>query len=56
LNEYIDVNTKQPITIPKKLMAELHKKARKKIRFNQQGNRLGLSDTMKIYNELIKDT
>ena len=56
LNEYIDTNTKQPITIPKKLMTELHKKARKKIRFNQQGKRLGLSDTMKIYNELIKDT
>ena len=56
LNEYIDTNTKQPIMIPKKLMVELHKKARKKIRFNQQGKRLGLSDTMKIYNELIKDT
>lgn len=41
--------------IPKKLMAELHKKARKKIRFNQQGKRLGLSDTMKIYQELRKD-
>lgn len=56
LNEYVDANTKQPITISKKLMAELHKKARKKIRFNQQGKQLGLSDTVKIYEELRKDT
>lgn len=41
--------------IPKDLIAELNKKARKKIRYNQQGKKLGMTDIMKIYNELIKE-
>ena len=34
-------------------MAELNKKARKKIRYNQQGKKFGMSDVMKIYNVYI---
>lgn len=37
-------------------MAELNKKARKKIRYNQQGKKFGMSDIVKIYDELKKDT
>lgn len=51
-NVYIDVNTAKPITIPKNLMADLNKKARKKIRYNQQGKLFGMTNIMKIYNEL----
>jgi hypothetical protein len=54
-NIYIDKSTSLPITVPPDLMAELNKKARKKIRYNQRGQILGMSDTMKIYNELIKE-
>ena len=54
-NIYIDKNTSQPITIPADLMAELNRKARKKIRYNQQGKTLGLTNILKIYNELKKD-
>ncbi len=53
-NIYIDKNTSKPVTIPADLMAELNKKARKKIRYNQQGKKFGMSDAMKIYNELIR--
>lgn len=53
-NVYLDKNTSLPITVPADLMAELNKKARKKIRYNQQGKKLGMSDTVKIYNELMK--
>jgi hypothetical protein len=53
---YLDKNTSLPITIPANLMVELNKKARKKIRYNQQGKPFGMTDIMKIYNELIKDT
>jgi hypothetical protein len=35
--------------------ALLNKKARKKIRYNQNGKKLGMTDIFKIYNELIKD-
>ena len=55
-NIYIDANTSLPITIPKDLMAELNKKARKKIRYNQNGKKFGMTDIMKIYNELLKDS
>ena len=54
-NIYIDKNTSNPITIPADLMAELNKKARKKIRYNQNGKILGMTDIMKIYNELKND-
>ena len=36
-------------------MADLNKKARKKIRYNQQGKLFGMTDTMQIYNELLKE-
>lgn len=52
---YIDKNTLLAITIPADLMAELNKKARKKIRYNQQGKKFGMSDIMTIYNVLRKD-
>lgn len=52
---YIDKNTSLPITIPSDLMAELNKKARKKIRYNQQGKKFGMSNIQKIYIELMKD-
>ena len=59
-NIYIDKNTNLPITINADLMAELNKKARKKIRYNQQGKIFGMSNIIKIYdelkNDLIKDT
>ena len=54
-NVYIDKNTSLPITIDADLMAELNKKARKKIRYNQQNKNFGMSNIMKIYNELIND-
>ena len=53
---YIDKNTSLPISIPPDLMAELNAKARKKIRYNQQGKLLGMTDIMKIYNELKQDS
>ena len=36
-------------------MAELNAKARKKIRYNQMGKKLGLSNALGIYEELKKD-
>ena len=33
-------------------MAELNGKARKKIRYNFQGKKFGMTDIVKIYNEL----
>lgn len=54
-NIYIDKNTSTPITVHRDLMAELNRKARKKIRYNQQGRKLGMSNAMKIYYELLKD-
>ena len=53
---YIDKNTSLPISVPPDLMAELNAKARKKIRYNQQGKLLGMTDIMKIYNELKQDS
>ncbi|MCM1145261.1 MAG: hypothetical protein NC318_11045 [Blautia sp.] len=53
-NIYLDKNTSLPITVPADLMAELNKKARKKIRYNQQGKKFGMSNVMKIYKELMK--
>lgn len=52
---YIDYHTGDPIEIPKDLMSELNRKARKKIRYNQQRKKLGMSDIVKIYDELVKD-
>lgn len=52
---YVDKNTNMPIELPRDLIAEINSKARKKIRFNQNGKKFGMSDIMKIYNELIKD-
>lgn len=54
-NIYIDKNTSQPITISPNLMAELNKKTRKKIRYNQSGKILGMTNIVKIYNELMDD-
>ena len=54
-NIYIDKNTNKPIKIPKDLIVELNKKGRKKIRYNQNNKIFGFSDTMKIYNELLKE-
>lgn len=51
---YIDKNTNEPITLPKNILSDVNKKARKKIRYNQNGKRFGMTDIMKIYNELIK--
>lgn len=36
-------------------MAELNKKARKKIRYNRQGKTLGMTNIIRIYDELKKD-
>lgn len=55
-NVYIDKNTSLPISIAPDLMAELNAKARKKIRYNQQGKSLGMTNIMKIYNELKQDS
>lgn len=52
-NMYVDKNTSKPITIPADLMAELNKKARKKIRYNQSGKQLGMTNITKIYDELM---
>ena len=54
-NVYIDKNTNRPINVPVDLMAELNAKARKKIRYNQMGKKLGLSNALGIYEELKKD-
>lgn len=53
-NIYLDKNKNEPIQIPRDLMSDLNAKARKKIRFNQKGKLLGMTDIMKIYNELVK--
>lgn len=50
---YIDKNTGKPITIKKKLMAELNAKVRKKIRLNKAGKIFGMTDVVKMYEELI---
>ena len=54
-NVYIDKNTSLPITISSNLMTELNAKARKKIRYNKQGKQLGMTNIMKIYDELKQD-
>ncbi len=54
-NIYIDKNTNEPIMLSRNLLSELNRKARKKIRYNQQGKILGMTDIMKIYNELLND-
>jgi hypothetical protein len=54
-NVYIDKNTNRPINVPVDLMAELNAKARKKIRYNKMGKKLGLSNALGIYEELKKD-
>ena len=52
---YVDKNTNKPITLPNNIIAEVNKKARKKIRYNQNGKKFGMSDIMKIYNELTSE-
>ena len=54
-NVYIDKNTSLPITIPADLMSELNRKARKKIRYNQQGKTFGMTNITRIYDELQRD-
>lgn len=54
-NIYIDKNTNKPISIPKKLISDLNKKGRKKIRYNQNNKILGFSDTIKMYNYLLEE-
>ncbi len=55
-NIYIDLHTGLPITLPKKLISELNKKARKKIRYNLQGKAFGMTDIKPILDELLKDS
>ena len=52
---YIDKNTRTPISFPKNILSEINKKARKKIRYNQNGKKFGMTDIVTIYNELLKD-
>ena len=52
-NIYIDKNTSKPITLPQNILAEVKAKARKKIRYNMNEKKFGMSDVMKIYNKLI---
>lgn len=54
-NIYIDKNTNKPIGIPPDLMAELNAKARKKLRYNKMGKKLGLSNALEILKELQKN-
>ena len=54
-NVYIDTNKNEPIQLPTKLMKELNQKARKKIRYNRDGKKFGMSDIVAIYDELSKD-
>ncbi len=54
-NVYIDKNTQKPICVPKDLISELNKKARKKIRYNMANKKFGMSDVMKIYDALLGD-
>ena len=46
-------NTSKPITLPQNILAEVKAKARKKIRYNMNEKKFGMSDVMKIYNKLI---
>lgn len=52
---YMDKNTNLPISLPADIIAEVNKKSRKKIRYNQSGKIFGMSDIMTIYNQLLKD-
>ena len=52
---YIDKNTNLQISLPKNTIADVNKKARKKIRYNQNGKPFGMSDIIKIYNRLLED-
>lgn len=52
---YMDKNTNLPISLPADIIAEVNKKSRKKIRYNQTGKFFGMSDIVTIYNQLLKD-
>lgn len=54
-NIYLDPNTNKPIELAKDLLVELNAKARKKLRYEQAGKKLGMTDAMSIYKELIKN-
>lgn len=54
-NIYLDTNTQNPIILSKDVMTDVNKKARKKIRYNKNGKKFGMSDTMTIYNALLED-
>lgn len=55
LNMYMDSLTKEPVKIDEKLMKELNRKARKKIRFNMAGKKLGMTDITEILKRLEKE-
>lgn len=48
LNVYKDSSTGKPVKLDEKLIRELNKKARKKIRFNMKGKKLGMTDIVGI--------
>lgn len=52
---YLDSNTNKPITIPRDLMAELNKKARKKIRYNRAGKVFGFTDIIRMEKALLAE-
>ena len=55
LNMYINPVTGKPVQVDGKLMKELNRKARKKIRFNMNGKKLGMSDIVAILNGIEKE-
>lgn len=52
---YMDKNTNAPIMLRRNILSEVNRKARKKIRYNQNGKKFGMTDIMKIYNELVSE-
>lgn len=55
LNMYMNPLTGKPVQVDGKLMKELNRKARKKIRFNMNGKKLGMSDIVGILDKLEKE-
>lgn len=55
-NIYLNKNTGNPVVIPKNVMTEIHAKARKKIRYNFNNKKLGMTDIVHIYNCLLEET
>lgn len=52
---YMNPLTGKPVQVDGKLMKELNRKARKKIRFNMNGTKLGMSDIVGILDKLEKE-